>query len=168
MRYNQRVLLSSGVGLMHRILFVCYGNICRSPMAEFIMKDLVKKRGLADEFDIASRATSAEELFSPVYPPAKAELSGRGIGCAGKVAMQLQAEDYGRYDLIIAMDSTNFRAILHITGGDPQGKVRMMTEHTARGGDVEDPWFTRRFDIAYRDILEGCEAWLERITARTT
>ena len=148
---------------MRRILFVCFGNICRSPMAEFILKDLVQKRGLESGFHIESRGTSAEELGNPVYPPACAELKKHGIGCAGKTAQRLQAEDYETYDLLIAMDAMNRRAIQRMTDGDPLGKVHMMTEHTARGGDVEDPWYTRRFDIAYRNIAEGCEAWLETL-----
>jgi protein-tyrosine phosphatase len=148
---------------VHRLLFVCLGNICRSPMAEFIMKDLVQKRGLQDCFSIASRGTSAEDLGSSVYPPAAAQLQKHGISAAGKVAQQLQAEDYGKYGLLIAMDHRNARAILRIAGGDPQGKVRMMMEH-AGGKEVEDPWFTRRFDAVYRDILAGCEAWLEQLT----
>lgn len=135
-------------------------------MAECIMKDLVKKRGLEDEFVIASRGTSNDEVGNPVYPPAKAELEKHGINCAGKIAAQLRAEDYGRYDLLIAMDQRNVRAILRITGGDPEGKVRTMMEHTARGGEVDDPWNTGRFDIAYRDIREGCESWLNTLAAR--
>jgi len=148
---------------MHRILFVCYGNICRSPMAEFIMKDLAQKRGAGGQFHIESRGTSAEESGHPVYPPAAAELKKHGIGCAGKTAMQLAAEDYGKFDLIIAMDGMNARAISRITGGDPQGKVRMMMEHTPRGGEVDDPWFTRRYAAACRDIAEGCEGWLDAL-----
>jgi protein-tyrosine phosphatase len=149
---------------MRRILFVCYGNICRSPMAEFIMKDLVFRLGLESGFYIQSRGTSAEELGNPVYPPARDELLKHGIGCGGKAAVRLTAEDYGRYDLLIAMDWMNVRAIGQLTGGDPQGKVHRMMEHTLRGGDVDDPWYTRRFDIAYRDIREGCEAWLKALT----
>ncbi len=148
---------------MHRILFVCMGNICRSPMAEFILKDLVKKRGLAGDFHIESRATSTEELGNPVYPPAKAELQKHGISCDGKVSIQLTKADYDAFDLLIAMDKLNLRNIDRITGGDPQGKVHLMMERTARPGEVDDPWFTRRFDITYRDILEGCEAWLDVI-----
>lgn len=148
---------------MHRILFVCLGNICRSPMAEFIMKDLVQKRGIAGDFYIESRATSAEELGNPVYPPAKAELEKHGIPCGGKVSILLQKEEYGAFDWLIAMDDMNLRAIHRITGGDPRGKAHMMMEHTARPGAVADPWFTRRFDVAYRDILEGCKAWLDVI-----
>ena len=149
---------------MRSILFVCYGNICRSPMAEFVMKDLVKKRGLADAFDIASRGTSAEESGRPVYTPVKAELAKHGIGCEGKTAQRLRNADYEAYQLVIAMDEMNVRDIERLTDGDPLGKVYRMMEHTQRGGEVDDPWFTRRFDIAYHDILEGCEAWLRWLT----
>ncbi|MBN1776584.1 MAG: low molecular weight phosphotyrosine protein phosphatase [Clostridiales bacterium] len=149
---------------MRRILFICFGNICRSPMAEFIMKALVIKRGLQSEFYIESRGTSAEDFGHPVNPPAAAELKKRGIGCAGKTAMQLRPEDYEAFDLLIAMDGMNARDVRRITGGDPQGKLHMMMEHTSRGGDVDDPWFTQRYDVACRDILEGCESWLERLT----
>ncbi len=148
---------------MHRILFICYGNICRSPMAEFIMKDLVKQRGLEKEFLIASCATSTEEIGNPVYPPARAELAKHGIGCAGKVATRFKPEDYDRYDLLIAMDTMNVHSLLRMVSGDPAGKVHKMMEPTTRGGDVADPWYTRRFDTAYRDILCGCEGWLERL-----
>jgi len=151
---------------MHRILFVCYGNICRSPMAEFIMKDLVKKRGLEQEFQIASRGTSTEELGNPVYPPARAELAKHGIGCAGKTAARLAPGDYGQYDLILAMDTLNVRHILRMVNGDPAGKVHKMMEHTPRGGDVADPWYTRRFDVTYRDIASGCEAWLDQLAGK--
>lgn len=152
---------------MHRILFVCFGNICRSPMAEFISKDLVQKRGLAGDFHIESRGTSAEELGNPVYPPAKAELKKHGIDSASKVSIQLKKADYDAFDLLIAMDEQNVRAIGRVTGGDPQGKVHLMMERTARPGEVADPWFTHRYDVAYRDILEGCEAWLNVILGET-
>ena len=148
---------------MYRILMICYGNICRSPMAEFILKDLVKQRGLEHEFQIASRGTSAEELGNPVYPPARAELARHGIDCAGKVSVRLRLEDYEDYDLLLGMDALNMKTIPRMVGGDPDGKVHRLMEH-AGGGDVDDPWFTRRFDIAYRDILKGCETWLRRLT----
>ncbi|HPF86423.1 MAG TPA: low molecular weight protein-tyrosine-phosphatase [Candidatus Limiplasma sp.] len=151
---------------MHRILFICFGNICRSPMAEFIMKDLVKKRGLEHAFSIASCATSAEEIGNPVYPPARDELARHGIGCAGKAAAQLQPQDYEAYDLLLVMDTLNYKTVLHRTDGDPAGKVHRLLEPTRRGGDIADPWFTRRFDTAYREIFAGCEAWLEQLTAQ--
>jgi protein-tyrosine phosphatase len=151
---------------MIRILFVCHGNICRSPMAEFILKDMVKQQGREKEFFVASCATSTEEIWNglgnPVYPPAKAELAKHGIFCAGKRAVQLTKKDYESYDLLIAMDSNNVRNIHRIIGSDPAGKVRKLMDYTPRGGDVADPWYTDRFDVAYRDIAEGCRCLLEQ------
>ena len=152
---------------MTRILFVCHGNICRSPMAEFILKDMVKKQGREKEFEIDSCATSTEEIWNgvgnPVYPPAKAELAKHGISCEGKRAVQLTKKDYANYDLLVAMDNNNVRNIHRLLGGDPLGKVRKLMDYTSRGGDVADPWYTDRFDIAYRDIEEGCRCLLEQI-----
>ncbi len=152
---------------MTRILFICHGNICRSPMAEFILKDMVEKQRRTKEFFIASCATSTEEIWNgvgnPVYPPAKAELAKHGISCGGKRAVQLQKADYVNYDLLIAMDSNNLRNIHRMLGGDPDRKVRKLMDYTPRGGDVADPWYTDRFDIAYRDIEEGCRCLLEQL-----
>lgn len=149
---------------MTRILFVCHGNICRSPMAEFVMKDLVRKAGLAAEFEIASAATSAEETGNPVYPPARRKLAEHGIGCAGKTARQLRPEDYGRYDFLVGMDSANLRNMRRICGGDPEGKISLLLDFTKRPGDVADPWYTGDFDAAWRDVLAGCEGLLARVT----
>lgn len=150
-----------------RIMFVCHGNICRSPMAEFIFKDLVKKQGMAQRFLIASSATSTEEIWNgtgnPVYPPAKAELARHGLSCDGKRAVQLQKSDYDKYDLFIGMDSANIRNMLRIFGGDSGRKVRKLMDDTDRGGDVADPWYSGRFDVAYRDIYDGCTALLNTI-----
>ena len=152
---------------MTRILFVCHGNICRSPMAEFILKEMVKKQGREKEFEIDSCATSTEEIWNgvgnPVYPPAKAELAKHGISCEGKRAVQLTKKDYANYDLLVAMDNNNVRNIHRLLGGDPLGKVHKLMDYTSRGGDVADPWYTDRFDIAYRDIEEGCRCLLEQI-----
>ena len=152
---------------MIRILCVCHGNICRSPMAEFIFKDMVKKQGREKEFFVASCATSTEEIWNglgnPVYPPARAELAKHGISCEGKRAVQLQKADYVNYDLLIAMDSNNVHNIHRIIGSDPAGKVRKLMDYTPRGGDVADPWYTDRFDVAYRDIEEGCRCLLEQL-----
>ncbi len=149
---------------MVKIMFVCHGNICRSPMAEFILKDMVKKKGIENEFFIASSATSTEEIRSgrgnPVYPPAKSELRKHGISCEGKTAVQLKKEDYGKYDLFICMDSMNFRNILRIFGDDKDEKVRKLMTYTSRGGDVADPWYSGDFSTAYRDISDGCEGLL--------
>ena len=148
-------------------MFVCHGNICRSPMAEFIFKDLVKKQRIADRFVIASSATSTEEIWNgignPVYPPAKAELKKHGLSCSGKRAVQLKKSDYDKYDLFVGMDSANIRNMLRIFGSDPDGKVRKLMDYTNRGGDVADPWYSDRFDVAYQDILEGCTALLEAV-----
>lgn len=152
---------------MTRILFVCHGNICRSPMAEFILKEMVRKQGREKEFEIASCATSTEEIWNgvgnPVYPPAKAELAKHSISCEGKRAVQLTKRDYANYDLLVAMDNNNVRNIHRMLGGDPERKVRKLMDYTSRGGDVADPWYTDRFDIAYRDIEDGCRCLLEQI-----
>ena len=152
---------------MVRIMFVCHGNICRSPMAEFIFKKMVAERGIEAEFEIRSSATSTEEIWNgignPVYPPAKAELSKHGITCDGKRAVQLQKSDYDKYDLFVGMDSANIRNMHAILGGDPDSKIRKLMDYTARPGDVADPWYSDRFDIAYRDIFEGCAGLLESL-----
>ena len=143
-----------------KILFVCHGNICRSPMAEFVMKDLVRQAGLEWKYEIASAATSSEELGNPVYPPARRKLAEHGIGCAGKTARRLAKDDYDEYDLLIGMDRMNFRNMHRICGGDPEGKIHRLMDFTARPGEVADPWYNDRFDVCYRDVLEGCEALL--------
>ena len=156
---------------MKRIMFVCHGNICRSPMAEFIFKDLLIKQGREQEFIISSSATSTEEIWNgignPVYPPAKAELLKHGITCEGKRAVQLKKSDYDKYDLFIAMDSMNIRNIGRIFGTDPLGKVHKLMDFTERPGDVADPWYSGRFDVAYADILEGCTAVLKKLESDT-
>lgn len=144
-----------------RILFVCLGNICRSPMAEFVMKDLTAKAGL--ELTIASAGTSGEELGNPVYPPARRKLMEHGIDPAGKTARQLSKSDYGEYDLIIGMERSNLRAMERLFGGDPEGKLRLLLDYTDRPGDVADPWFTRDFEAAWRDVSEGCRGLLNSI-----
>ena len=152
---------------MIRIMFVCHGNICRSPSAEFIMKKLVSERGLSKQFEIKSSATSTEEIWNgvgnPVYPPMKRELESHGIDCSGKRAVQLKKEDYERYEYFIGMDSANIRNMIKILGGDPDGKISKLMDYTKKGGDVADPWYSERFDIAYRDIYEGCCALLDKL-----
>ena len=152
---------------MTKIMFVCHGNICRSPSAEFIMKKLVEQKHLSGQFFISSSATSTEEIWNgignPVYPPMKRELESHGIDCSGKRAVQLKKEDYENYDYFIGMDSANIRNMHIILGGDPQGKISKLMDFTKKGGDVADPWYSERFDIAYRDILEGCTALLEKL-----
>ena len=153
---------------MTKILFVCHGNICRSPMAEFVMKDLVKKAGLASRFHIESAATSREEIGNPVYPPAQRKLADHGISCNGHAARQLTNQDYDKYDLLIGMDQANLRNMRRICGGDPEGKLHLLLDFAERQGDIEDPWYTDDFDRAYRDILRGCEGLLRNLTENKT
>ena len=149
---------------MMKILFVCHGNICRSPMAEFVMKDLVEKAGLDWNFEIASAATSTEEIGNPVHHGTRRKLAEHGIGCAGKTARQLRREDYDRYDLLIGMDSANLRNMRRICGGDPEKKLHLMLEYAGRTGDVADPWYTGDFEATWQDVLAGCRGLLEKIT----
>ena len=150
---------------MIKILFVCHGNICRSPMAEFMMKDMVKKRGISDQFVIASAATSTEEIWNgignPVYPPAREELAKHGISCAGKRAVQLQRSDYEKYDYILGMDDWNMRNMMRILKKDPQKKVHLLLDYSENPRDIADPWYTGEFALTYSDIVEGCTAFLE-------
>ena len=150
---------------MIRILFICHGNICRSPMAEFVMKELVRERGLEDRFEIRSCATSTEEIWNgvgnPVYPPAKRELARHGIDCAGKRAVQLTPEDYIRYDYLICMDRNNVRNAVRITGRGE--KYRLLLEYAGESRDVADPWYTGDFERTYEDVLKGCTALLDII-----
>ncbi|MBQ9826795.1 MAG: low molecular weight phosphotyrosine protein phosphatase [Firmicutes bacterium] len=159
---------------MIRILFICHGNICRSPMAEFVMKDLAEKAGVADRFGIASAATSREEIQrdartgrdvgSPVYPPAKKKLAEHGIDCGGKTARQLTKADYDYYDLLVCMDQWNVRNALRILGSDPDGKLKNLLDFAGRPGDeVADPWYTGDFEATWEDVLAGCRGLLEAV-----
>ena len=145
---------------MTKVLFICHGNICRSPMAEFVMKDLVAKAGLSDRFEIASAATSTEEIGNPVYPPARRKLAEHGISCAGHAARQLTKQDYADYDFLVGMDSANLRDMHRICGGDPDGKISLLLDHTARPGNVADPWYTGDFQATWLDVLAGCQGLL--------
>ncbi|MDO4956333.1 MAG: low molecular weight protein-tyrosine-phosphatase [Bacteroidales bacterium] len=145
---------------MKRILFICHGNICRSPMAEFIMKDLVQKVGLENQFYIESAATSTEELGNEVYPPAKRKLAEHGISCKGKTARQITRADYNRFDMLIGMDDWNLRNMKRFWPEDSEGKIYKLMDFTNRPGDVADPWYTGDFEATWRDCLEGCEALL--------
>lgn len=146
--------------IMKRILFVCHGNICRSPMAEFVMKDLVRKAGREYDFYIESAATSTEELGNPVYPPARQKLAEHGISCKGKTARQMTRRDYDAFDLLIGMDTWNIRNMERISGGDPEHKIHRLLDYTQRPGDVADPWYTGNFEATWRDVSEGCQALL--------
>ena len=148
---------------MKRILFVCHGNICRSPMAEFVMKDLVRKAGREGDFYIESAATSTEELGNPVYPPARQKLAEHGLSCKGKTARQMNRRDYEEFDLLIGMDTWNFRNMERISGGDRAHKIHRLLDYTQRPGDVADPWYTGNFEATWRDVLEGCQALLDTI-----
>ena len=143
-----------------KILFICHGNICRSPMAEFVLKNIIKEKGREGDFLVASSATSTEEIWNgvgnPVYPPAKAVLARHGISCEGKRAVQLTKNDYEKYDMFIGMDSANIRNMNRILGGDPDGKIYKLMQFAGSGGDVSDPWYSRNFDRAYEDIFDGC------------
>lgn len=150
-------------------MFVCHGNICRSPMAEFIFKKMLEEKGISDKFLVASSATSTEEISwngigNPVYPPARAELKKNGIDCGNKRTIRLERGDYEKYDLFIGMDSSNIRNMHKILGDDTDGKIRKLMDYTSRGGDVADPWYSDRFDIAYRDISDGCKGLLKVLT----
>ena len=145
---------------MIKILFVCHGNICRSPMAEFVMKDLVKNAGLEDHFFIRSAATSTEELGNSVYYPAKRKLAEHGISCDGKTARQMTLRDYQEYDLLIAMDNYNIRNMHRICGGDPDNKISRLLDHTDTPGEVADPWYSGDFEATWQDVLAGCTALL--------
>ena len=148
---------------MIKILFVCHGNICRSPMAEFVMKNLVNKKDMADQFEIASAATSTEEIGNSVYPPAKRKLKEHGISCEGKTARQMTKADYTYYDYIIAMDRFNLRNMTRFAGNDPDNKVSLLMDFTSRPGDVADPWYTGDFDTTWEDVYEGCVGILKKL-----
>lgn len=156
---------------MIKIMFVCHGNICRSPMAEFIFKDIIDKKGIKNNFLVQSSATSTEEIWkgvgNPVYPPAKAELASHGISCGNKRAVQLRKSDYDKYDMFIAMDSNNIRNIHRIFGYDPEHKVTKLMDYTNKKGDVTDPWYSRDFKRAYNDIELGCKGLLKHLTEAT-
>ena len=150
---------------MIKILFICHGNICRSPMAEFVLKDMVKSYGIAEQFEIASAATSTEEIWhgvgNPVYPPAKAELERHGISCEGKRAVLLKASDYDEYDYLIGMDSMNIRNMERMTGHVRGEKIHKLLEFAGSEADCQDPWYSGQFDVTYREVVAGCKGLLK-------
>ncbi len=145
---------------MIKVLFICHGNICRSPMAEFIMKYLVDQRGLTNQFYIASAATSTEEIGSRVHHGTAAILERLGIDYSEKRARQMTKKDYQDYDMLIGMDDWNMRNMNRIAGGDPDSKLHLLMDFTDRPGEVADPWYTRNFEVTYRDVMDGCEGLL--------
>lgn len=147
---------------MIKIMFVCHGNICRSPLAEFVMKDLVKKRGLSDGFRIASGATSGEEIGNPVYPPVRDLMRRHSIPFENRAATKLQPGDYEKYDLFLVMDENNLCNIRRIFPDDPQGKIHKLLSFGGQGEDIADPWYYGNFETVYRQIVKGCTALLDR------
>lgn len=148
---------------MKKILFVCHGNICRSPMAEFVLKDMVKKRGIEKEFFISSAATSTEEIGNSVHRGTREKLKQYGISTEGKYAVQLKRQDYQKYDYILAMDKANVKNIQRIVGEDSQNKVHLLLSYAEKNTDIADLWYTGDFDKTYDDIVEGCNAFLNKI-----
>ena len=148
---------------MKKIVFVCLGNICRSPMAEFIFKNALKSAGRSAEFEVSSRATSYEEEGNPVYPPARAVLAKHGVSCAGKYASRLQKSEYSSADLFVCMEDKNVRDVLRIFGSDPEKKVVKLLDYTKKGGNIADPYYTGDFDLTYAQIEEGCRGLLASI-----
>ena len=144
-----------------KVLFICHGNICRSPMSEFIFRDMVNKRGLSHCFSIASAATSREELGNPVYPPARRILKAHGIDCMGKTARQITKADYQEYDYLLAAETYNIRNMMRIIGSDPDKKVYRLLDFSNSPRDIADPWYTGDFQITWDDIVEGCEGFLK-------
>ena len=149
-----------------KVLFICHGNICRSPMAEFVFKDMVQKKGIAERFHIESAATSTEEIGNPVHRGTVRILSSMGISCTGKKARQITIDDYEDYDFLIGMDRHNMGNMKRILGEDTEGKMHLLLDFTERKGDIADPWYTDNFDLTYRDVLEGCEGFLSYLKTK--
>jgi len=149
---------------MIKILFVCHGNICRSPMAEFIFKQMLKEKNMSDKFFVASAATSYEEIGNKVHYGTKRILASRGIDCSEKRAVHIEKSDYEKYDLLIGMDSYNIKNMIRLFGGDPKGKIKLLLDYTGESRDVADPWYTGDFKITEDDIVRGCEAVLNSLS----
>ncbi len=149
-----------------KILFVCHGNICRSPMAEFVMKRITADAGMQDAFCIESAATSTEEIGNPVYPPARRKLAEHGISCAGKTARQITRSDYQKFDYLIGMDSANMRNMQRVFREDPEGKLTLLMDYTDHPRSVADPWYTGDFEATWNDVNEGCRGLLNYICSK--
>ena len=160
---TQAAFLHGGIIGMIRILFICHGNICRSPMAEFVMKEIVRRGGEADRFSIASCAVSREEIGSDIHAGTRRKLREMRIPFERRAAVQLTRADYDRWDYLIAMDTANVRGIERITGGDPAHKVHLLLEFAGERRSIADPWYTGDFDETYRDVLRGCSALYEKL-----
>lgn len=148
---------------MKKILFICHGNICRSPMAEFVMKKIVKDKGIADQFYIESAATSTEEIGNDIYPPAKAKMGEKGIPYERRGARQITRKDYEKFDYLIGMDEANRRNITRAMGGDPNGKVSLLLDFTDNPRAISDPWYTGDFETTYNEVVEGVLGFLETL-----
>ena len=154
---------------MINILFICHGNICRSPTAEFVMKHLVKQAGLENEFHIASAATHTDELGEPVYPPSRKKMAENGIDCSGKVARLMRPDDYEKYDLLIGMDDENQIFMHRMYAPDKENKLKNMMDYAGKiGASVADPWYTRDFELTWQDINSACCGLLENLTGIIT
>lgn len=148
---------------MIKIMFVCHGNICRSPMAEFVFRHIVKEKSISDKFRIASSATSREEIGNSVHSGTKSKLRQAGISCEGKTAVQLTKKDYEMYDYILCMESCNIKNALRIVGDDKEEKIHRLLDFSTRPRDIADPWYTGNFEETYNDITEGCKSLLNHI-----
>lgn len=146
---------------MINVMMVCHGNICRSTMAEFVLKDMVEKEGLADKFHIESSATSREEIGNPVHPGTRNKLAEVGISTSGKYARQITKKDYKDFDYILIMDDMNRRNLKRVVGEDVDNKVYKLLHFAGSESDIADPWYTGNFDITYDDVVKGCSAFLE-------
>ncbi|MBQ1866957.1 low molecular weight protein-tyrosine-phosphatase [Selenomonas sp.] len=148
---------------MKKVLFVCHGNICRSTMAEFVMKDMVAKAGLTEEILVESKACRTDEIGSDTHPGTKRVLTAHGISFTPRQARQIRRSDYEEYDLIIAMDDENMCDLSRLTGGDPQGKCHLLLEYAGESREVADPWYTGNFEVTYADVTKGCRFLLDKI-----
>lgn len=151
---------------MTKILFVCLGNICRSPMAEFVMREKVRRDGLSGRIEVASAGTSDEELGNPVHPGTRSRLRQMGVPMTARTARPMDRSDYAEYDLLIGMEASNVRSMRRICGGDPEGKIHRLLDFSDRPRDIADPWYTGNFDLTYDDVDEGCDALLEHLKER--